>query len=126
VAEGSDRVRTVAVAAGGAAGTGLRYALAVTIPAGPGDVPVATLAANLTGALLLAYAVVRLVPRVRPRAAAFVTTGLLGALTTFSAFAVEAVVLARTRPAAALAYVALSLVAGPLAAGAGLRLAGRR
>ncbi|HUH06792.1 MAG TPA: CrcB family protein [Egibacteraceae bacterium] len=114
-------MRRLAVAAGGAIGGGLRGALILLVPP-VGGFPVATLGANLAGALLLGVALRRLVPLGRPWLTSLVTTGLLGALTTFATMALEVVLLAPDDPQVAAAYLAVSLVAGPLAARLGLRL----
>ena len=92
----------------------------------PGGVPVGTLAVNVTGSLALG-----LLAGVAPPAATVAGTGLLGAYTTFSTFAADAVALAEAggdegpgpgrRRAAG--YVAVTLVAGVAAAAAGRALA---
>ena len=112
-----------AVAVGGALGAPARYGVAQLVHVGPGAFPWATFVINVTGSLVLGVVVVVVARRfpsdrfLRP----FVATGFLGAYTTYSTFAVEAVVLARDgRPAVAGAYAAASLVAGFAAAAAGL------
>ncbi|MBW3665859.1 MAG: CrcB family protein [Actinobacteria bacterium] len=114
-------VRRAAVGIGGGVGAGLRVLVASTVPAGPGGFPLATLAVNLAGALLLGLALGWLLPTGRTRLTSMVCTGLLGALTTFSTFAVEVVDLVDGEPFVALAYVSVSLMAGPVLARAGLR-----
>jgi CrcB protein len=91
----------------------------------PGALPAGTLAVNVAGCLLLGAL------RGADLAPATVTllgTGMVGAFTTFSGFAADAVGLAtegrRGRAGLAAAYVALSLVAGLLAAALGDTLAG--
>lgn len=117
-----------AVAAGGAVGGLARYALIQTFPYAPGDVPYVILAVNIGGAFALG-AVGRWLVHAHPawrRLRYALTTGCLGALTTFSTYALDAVWLTRAaRPLAAAGYVAASLIAGVLAATAGLAFAHR-
>jgi len=108
------------VAAGGAAGTALRIGVATLIPVSTPDgaFPVATLLVNLVATLALAVVAGRL-----GRGHALVATGLLGALSTFSTFAVEVVLLAAAAPLMALAYLGASVAGGVALARVGLRLA---
>lgn len=109
------------IAVGGALGTGLRIAVAA-LTAGAATAPPwpwGTFTANLTGTLLLA-----LVLRATRHTAvlALVATGTLGAYTTFSAFALETVVLVdEGRGAVALTYAGVSIVAGLAAARVAVR-----
>ena len=82
------------VAVGGSAGSAARYAVALLLPhdAGAG-VPWATLAANALGCLLIGVLVV-LVEGRHPLLRPLLGVGVLGGFTTFSTFAVDAVVLA--------------------------------
>lgn len=112
--------RRAAVAAGGGVGAGIRLLVAATVP-GAGGFPVATLTVNLVGALFLGLALGWLLPTGRTRLTSMVCTGMLGALTTFSTFAVELVELAAGAPAVALTYAGISLTAGPVLARLGLR-----
>ena len=86
-----------AVAVGGALGAPARYGVAQLVHAGAGTFPWATFWTNVTGSFVLGVVVVVVARRfpsdryLRP----FVATGFLGAYTTYSTFAVEAVVLAR-------------------------------
>ncbi len=114
------------LAAGGALGAVARYAVALAIPTPPEGFPWATLAINLTGSAALGLVLVLLavhIPRRRlPRM--LIGTGFIGAYTTFSTFAVEAVTLARHgRVPVAAAYVGVTLVGGLLAVWAGITLA---
>jgi fluoride exporter len=85
----------------------------------PGRLPWGTLAVNVVGALLLG-----LLADVDPPVATVLGVGGLGALTTFSTFARELVTAAEHRQQAlAAAYLLVTLVAGILAAAAGLALA---
>ncbi|MCU0270065.1 MAG: CrcB family protein [Acidimicrobiales bacterium] len=114
-----------AVAAGGALGAPARYALSELLPRDAGELPVATLLANVVGSLLLGVVVIWLLERFRPTRylRAFVGTGVLGAFTTMSTFAAEATLLVRD-DAAVLAgvYVALTVVLGLGAARLGMTL----
>ena len=79
------------VAAGGAIGCCLRYALGEGLAASPMRLPLATLAANvLAGFLIGLFAgVERQTAWPPPRLKLFLTTGLLGGLSTFSTFSLE-------------------------------------
>jgi CrcB protein len=118
------------VLAGGTAGTFARYGVEQSLPAG-GGVPWGTLTVNVTGALVLGLLLGTLAARgaetpARRAARLALGTGVLGGYTTYSTFAVEADRLVRDgSPAVAVAYVAVSLVAGVVAALVGLRLGGR-
>lgn len=126
------------MALGGAVGAAARHALAGRIQerAG-GDVPWGTMTVNLAGSLVAGFVVGLLEaaapPGPSPLAAAGVArallvSGLLGAFTTFSGFAGDAVGLWRRRHRSRTAFYLLgSLLLGIVAAGAGLwagRLAG--
>jgi CrcB protein len=108
------------VALGGALGSLARYGIAVLLPHGRGDLPVATLLVNVTGCFLLGVLVARRpdAPVLRP----FLGTGVLGGFTTFSAFAVESDRLLARSPSVAVLYIALSLALGLGAAALGLRV----
>jgi fluoride exporter len=106
------------VAVGGAVGTLARVGFDLAVPATPDGWPLATLAVNVSGALLLGM----VVARVRdPRMAALLGTGVLGGWTTFSTFAVELDALLRAAPLMAVAYAVTSVVAGVAAARLGRR-----
>jgi len=116
----------LAVALGGAVGAPLRHGLGLAVPASPSGFPTGTLLINVVGCLLLGALVESLALRARPGTPAsryarpFAGSGLLGAFTTYSTFAVETDrLLAAGRAAPALAYVVASLVGGLLAAAAG-------
>ncbi len=81
--------------------------------------PLGTLAVNVGGSLLLGLLAGWDAPAVTVAG-----VGGLGALTTFSTFADEVAGLWRVDRAAAVAYVAVSIVGGVGAAWVGLRLAG--
>lgn len=99
----------------------MRWLLAVTLTTTSGF-PAATLLANVAGAFLLGLVLTRVLARRGPLPASLLGTGALGALTTFSTFALETVELLGTAPALAVAYALASLALGPAAAAAGLRV----
>lgn len=128
------------VALGGGAGALVRYAMGVAMVAAFGArFPIGTLAVNVIGCFLAGVLVGRVLP-MHPPAAPGVTlagalpattrlialVGFLGGLTTFSAFGLETVELAR-RGSVGLAgiNVALNLVLGLGAAWLGMRLVTR-
>jgi CrcB protein len=103
-------VTAVAVALGGAVGALLRYVLARW--SATARFPWGTLAANVAGSMLLGVVAVSVDGWVR----VLLATGLAGALTTYSSFALETVLLDRTdRRGAALLNVVVTLVAGAAA-----------
>jgi CrcB protein len=117
-----------AVAIGGAVGGLLRHGLVLAFPYAPGQVPYVILAINAVGAFALGAGgrwLVHTYPEHRLMRFAL-TTGLMGAFTTFSTYALDAVHLAHAgAQVAALGYVAASLLLGLLAAGSGLAAAER-
>lgn len=118
------------VALGGMVGTLARDQLESAYGAPAGAFPWVTLAINVSGAFLLGLLVqslARLGPETRRRRAARLClgTGLLGGFTTYSTFVLEAVSLGSSGAVPAVAYVAVSVIAGFGAALAGHRLARR-
>lgn len=113
------------VALGGAVGSVLRHAVGLALPA-PSGWPLGTLAVNVSGAFLLGLlleAVARRGPETRrlQRLRLLLGTGLLGGFTTYSAFALETDRLLDGGDfGVALGYVAVTLVAGTLAAALGV------
>jgi len=104
-----------AIFVGGCAGALARAGLAEAFPAGPGQWPWPTFAANVLGALLLGYLATRLQERLplsryrRP----LLGTGLCGALTTFSTMQIEVLrMLDDGRWTLAAGYAATSVIAG--------------
>jgi fluoride exporter len=81
----------VAVAVGGAVGTLLRAGVDAALPHAPGGLTLSTLLANVVGSLLLGILVGWGSARVPGWARAGLGSGLLGAFTTYSAFAVSVV-----------------------------------
>jgi fluoride exporter len=116
----------VAVALGGAIGAPLRYQLGRWFPVSAGRFPFTTLWINVSGAFVLAVLLTLLIERLPPTryVRALVGTGVLGAFTTFSTFAVEVTTLGKDGHAPiALAYVLASMALGLLAAVAGVACA---
>ncbi|WP_281965755.1 FluC/FEX family fluoride channel [Serinicoccus marinus] len=115
------------VAAGGAVGALLRWALELLTPVGA-VLPWSTLLVNVLGSAALAWLLVRDERRpgpvwLRPG----VGTGLLGGFTTFSTYAVQVTLATGVAPATAAAYLlgtpVLCVVAAALGGGAALRWA---
>jgi fluoride exporter len=91
----------------------------------PGRFPWATFWTNVGGSLLLGLLLAVLLERLRPHTylRPFVATGALGAFTTMSTFQVETALLLRDGHAGVgLVYAVTSVVAGILAAFAGITL----
>lgn len=108
-----------AVAAGGAVGAVLRVGLSSWLPRLghpvwlPADFPLATLVVNVAGSLALGVLYVLLVERLAASLPlrGLLMAGLLGGFTTFSAFALETLLLVESdEPLRAGAYVAASVV----------------
>ena len=102
----------VQVALGGALGAVLRYLAGVGIYrlAGPSPLPLAVLSVNVLGSILMGLFVVVAAHRGLTHLAPFVTVGLLGGFTTFSAFSLETVTLVeRGQMGLAAVYVGLSV-----------------
>ncbi|KAF0956709.1 MULTISPECIES: fluoride efflux transporter FluC [unclassified Rhodococcus (in: high G+C Gram-positive bacteria)] len=111
------------VFAGGLCGTGLRYLAEQTFPAVDGQWPWATFGVNIAGAFILG-ALLEVLARLGPddgwrqRVRLFGGTGICGALTTYSAFALEITDLARASAVVtAFAYAVVSVVLGVLGVG---------
>jgi CrcB protein len=109
-----DLRRLAAIYLGGTLGALARVGLAEAAPHGVGEWPWATFAVNMAGALLLGYFVARL--RDHPEdslAHPFLTTGICGTLTTFSALQLELFELVDGgHLGLAAAYVAATLACG--------------
>ena len=114
-----------AVAGGGAVGGSLRYLFLLAYPSEPGAFPWVVFGANIAGAFLLGLAVVWFARKRmrRPYLQAFLTTGLLGSLTTFSNYTLDIVLLGEAgRPLLAATYALGALAAGVGAALGGLQV----
>lgn len=119
-----DLRRLIAIYAGGVIGALARVGLAQATPHGPGGWPWGTFAVNMLGALLLGYFVARL--RDHPEdslAHPFLTTGLCGTLTTFSALQLELFEMVDAGLLSlAVAYLAATLAIGFLCVRGGIAL----
>jgi CrcB protein len=123
------RARSLAlVFAGGAVGTAARELLAITVPPVAG-VAVVIVAINVVGAFLLGLLLETLIRTGpdegrRQSLRLLLGTGVLGGFTTYSALATDTgLLLAENRIGAALVYALGSVIAGALAALAGIRAA---
>lgn len=110
------------VAGSGALGALTRYG--ITVAVGPRSFPLATLAINVAGSLLLGLVLTAgSLGRLSPQATTAVAVGFLGAFATYSTFSWELFTLGRTgQLVAAAAYLGASVVLGVLAAAVGYRL----
>ncbi|MBD0282643.1 MAG: CrcB family protein [Thermoleophilaceae bacterium] len=123
------QLRAVAILVGGAAGALARAGLADALSADAGEWPWGTFLANQLGALMLAWLSTELAEVVVPTRLwrPLLGTGLCGALTTFSAFQVETIQIARHgRPGLGVAYAAASIAVGMACAVAGTVYARRK
>jgi CrcB protein len=112
-----------AIALGGMIGASARYGVAQAVHPGLSGFPWATFWTNLSGSLALGFLLVVVLDRLPTGryARPFLATGVIGAYTTFSTFAVETDVLVQHgHGATAAAYVLGSLIGGVLAAWAGI------
>ncbi|MCC8927194.1 MULTISPECIES: fluoride efflux transporter CrcB [Nocardiaceae] len=111
---------------GGVFGTLARYGVEEAVPHRSPDWPMGTFAVNVLGAFLLGLLLEILMRRgadigVRKRARLLLGTGFCGAFTTYSTFALEAVLLTRDGHATtALAYGVATVVLGAAAAWLGI------
>ena len=122
------RVQAAAILVGGACGALGRAGLAEGLNAGAGEWPWGTFVANQLGTLMLAWISTVLAEVVVPARLwrPLLGTGLCGALTTFSAFQVEAIDLAdHGRPGLATLYAVVSIGTGMACAVAGTLFARR-
>jgi fluoride exporter len=123
------QLRAVAILTGGAVGALARAGVAEVLPADAGEWPWPTFIVNQLGALLLAWLATELAEVVVPTRfwRPLLGTGLCGALTTFSAFQVETIQIARhDRPGLAALYAVVSIAVGMACAVAGTVYARRR
>jgi fluoride exporter len=116
--------RIAAIYCGGVLGALARVGLAEAAPHGAGGWPWATFAANMAGALLLGYFLGRLQDHPEDSLAhPFLTTGICGTFTTFSTLQLELFEMVDAgHLALAIAYIAVTLVAGYACARVGMAL----
>lgn len=115
----------LAVAAGGALGSLLRYAMTASAGKAFGiGFPYGTLSVNVAGSFLMGALVALLAMKdpVGQTLKLFLTTGFLGGFTTFSAFSLETIMLWERKNTLGLAYALASVTLSLLACWAGLRL----
>lgn len=129
MAAGRPRLDVLAViAAGGVIGASARFGLAEAIPTPDNGFPVATFVANVVGSFVLGLFAVASADLWRSGRYLhpFFAVGVIGSFTTFSAFAVENVLLVdRGKILVALLYTTTMLLAGVGAARLGLDVARR-
>jgi CrcB protein len=117
----------LAIALGGALGAILRHLITVwSFPVFGSRFPLGTLIVNLIGSFLIGICYVLIVERglLGPEWRLLLMTGLFGALTTFSTFSLETLLLWHNgQPLTALAYIVISLVLCLAATGASIALA---
>jgi fluoride exporter len=119
----------LAVLLGGILGTVARYGTASALPTGHDAWPTATFVVNLVASFVLGFVVAALARRGpdtggRLTARLVLGTGVCGALSTYSTFAVETVLLVRDdRPGLATAYASVTVAGGLLLAWLGLLVA---
>jgi fluoride exporter len=104
-----------AVALGGALGAPARFGVAQIIHVAPDSFPWATFWTNISGSFALGLILVLILQHFPPTRylRPFVTTGFLGAYTTYSTFAVETDLLVKNgHTAIGIGYAAASLAAG--------------
>lgn len=104
----------LAVALGGAIGAMCRYAISLLLPSQIGEFPWATFLVNITGSLCIGFCYVLLIEKgiISIQWRPFLMVGLLGALTTFSTFSLDTILLWQQGNASlALLYIASSVVA---------------
>lgn len=109
----SERLLIIAIACGGVAGSLARYGLSLlALSAIPQWFVAGTLAANVAGSFLIGLIAAWSVRRQpAPILNGFLVTGFCGGFTTFSAFSLEALLLAMSGAwVPAMGYVAVSLV----------------
>lgn len=115
----------LAVAAGGALGALVRYGVNIGSTRLLGmNFPFGTLSVNIIGCFIMGLltAMFALKDPVDPSLKLFLTTGVLGGFTTFSAFSLETVMLYDRKPMLALIYVASSVIFSVAGCWLGLRM----
>jgi CrcB protein len=114
----------LAVGAGGSLGAMLRFYINTQVSkAYPHDLPLATLSVNILGSFIIGVLIALFIHfTVSDSTKAFLITGFLGALTTYSTFAIESYFLLNSSLFYALSNMALNLFGTILAAGSGYKL----
>ncbi|WP_444908098.1 fluoride efflux transporter CrcB [Microbulbifer sp. SSSA008] len=119
----------LAVALGGALGAILRHLVSIwSFPVFEGRFPLGTIIVNLTGSFLIGIVYVLIAHRAMlgEEWRLLLMTGMFGALTTFSTFSLESLILWHNgQPLVALGYIVGSLVGCLLATAAAVALATR-
>ncbi|WP_444930892.1 fluoride efflux transporter CrcB [Microbulbifer sp. SSSA002] len=119
----------LAVALGGALGAVLRHLVSIwSYPVFEGRFPLGTLIVNIAGSFLIGIVYVLIAQRAMlgEEWRLLLMTGMLGALTTFSTFSLESLILWHNgQPLVALGYIVGSLVSCLLATTAAVALATR-
>jgi CrcB protein len=112
------------IAAGGALGSLVRWALTTVLPHGGHSWPWATFLTNVSGCLLLGVLMAFVLgPRSQTRyLRPFLGVGVLGGYTTFSTYELETYVLAGPAPTLAMLYLLTSVASGIGAAWLGLTI----
>lgn len=115
----------VAIALGGACGALLRFAIHRWVHLRvPHELPAGTFVVNVVGCLALGFCMVWMKERASEAWRMGVMVGLIGALTTFSTFAMESMdLLSRRERLIAGLYLSGSVVAGLVAVWAGMMIA---
>jgi CrcB protein len=116
------------IAVGGVIGAEVRYGVGTLLPPGSRSFPWATVVVNITGgfAIGVLMALLRWIARPHPLVRPFFGVGILGGLTTFSTYSTDTYRLIDAgRPALALGYAMLTLVAALTATIAGGAAAAR-
>ncbi|MBG1231703.1 fluoride efflux transporter CrcB [Aestuariivirga litoralis] len=120
-------MNAVLVFVGGGLGAALRYGMNIGIGrANPTEFPLHTLLINISGCFVMGFltALMALKLNISNEMRLFLTTGILGGFTTFSAFALDFAVLFERRDfTGAALYAAASVIISILACFAGLALA---
>ena len=120
--------RLAVIAIGGMVGAAARFKLAEALPTKLGHFPWATFWTNLSGSFLLGFVLIVLLERfpLARHVRLFVATGILGAYTTMSTYAVETALLIKDDHATTAALYGFgSFAAGVFLAYAGIAIARR-
>ena len=110
------------VGIGGAIGASLRYYINELIPYN-GGYPIATCIINIIGSFLLAFLLAKQSLIKNARVKLLLTTGMLGAFTTYSTFSYETFSLIQLAPWMAILYVFITIMGGLSASLFGIYLA---